>query len=48
MIDFDNRPWGRWEEFIFEPVTGLSDLSFSLREIVTAASPLTNRGLGYC
>lgn len=19
MIDFDNRPWGRWEEYIFEP-----------------------------
>ncbi len=18
MIDFDNRPWGRWEEYIFE------------------------------
>ena len=19
MLDFDNRPWGRWEEYIFEP-----------------------------
>ena len=19
MIDFDNRPWGRWEEYIYEP-----------------------------
>lgn len=19
MIDFDNRPWGRWEEYLFEP-----------------------------
>ena len=19
MIDFDNRPWGLWEEYIFEP-----------------------------
>ena len=19
MKDFDNRPWGRWEEYIFEP-----------------------------
>lgn len=19
MIDFDDRPWGRWEEYIFEP-----------------------------
>ena len=19
MIDFDNRPWGRWEEYVFEP-----------------------------
>ncbi len=19
MMDFDNRPWGRWEEYIFEP-----------------------------
>ena len=19
MIEFDNRPWGRWEEYIFEP-----------------------------
>lgn len=20
MIDFDNRPWGRWEEYLFEPM----------------------------
>jgi mannose-6-phosphate isomerase-like protein (cupin superfamily) len=19
MLDFDNRPWGRWEEYIYEP-----------------------------
>ena len=19
MIDFDNRPWGRWEEYLYEP-----------------------------
>lgn len=19
MIDFDNRPWGRWEEYVYEP-----------------------------
>ncbi len=19
MIDFENRPWGRWEEYLFEP-----------------------------
>lgn len=19
MLDFDNRPWGRWEEYLFEP-----------------------------
>ncbi len=19
MLDFDNRPWGRWEEYVFEP-----------------------------
>ena len=48
MIDFDNRPWGRWEEYLFEPGYRVKRIMVFRTNGYHCNPPHALRSLGHC